>query len=90
MHPPSELSAAMAQHHAGAWAEAERGYRRILRRKPGYGVVLHLLGVLAYQTGRPAEAVQLIGRAIAGAGHRLPLRRRRGAIWDWHCRRKGG
>ena len=56
---------AMALHRAGRLREAERGYRKILTVYPGHPDVLHMLGVLAYQTGQNASAVLMIAGAIA-------------------------
>ena len=65
----AELLAAGLQHHqAGRLAEAEAHYRRILDMVPDHADVLHLLGGLAYQTGRPEAAIELIGRAIERHG----------------------
>ncbi|HEX5418982.1 MAG TPA: tetratricopeptide repeat protein [Gammaproteobacteria bacterium] len=52
-------------HQAGRLSEAERGYRQILRRHPGHPDSLHLLGVIALQTGHLEPALQLIRRAAA-------------------------
>jgi Tfp pilus assembly protein PilF len=57
--------AAAAHHRAGRLAEAEQGYRQILAADPQAPDALHMLGVLAYQTGHNAAAAELIGRAIA-------------------------
>ncbi len=65
--PPrlAELLEAGLQHHqAGRLAEAEAHYRRVLGIEPDHADVLHLLGGLAYQTGRHEAAIELIGRAI--------------------------
>jgi len=35
-----------------------------LNQDPGNGEALNLLGVVAMQTGRPAEAAGLVGRAV--------------------------
>jgi protein O-GlcNAc transferase len=56
---------ALGQHQAGSLAEAERGYREILRREPNHADSLHLLGVIALQTGHPAAALPLVERAVA-------------------------
>lgn len=56
---------AMAQHRAGRLRAAEQGYRKILAGWPGQPDALHMLGVLAYQTGRNADAARLISGAIA-------------------------
>jgi len=47
------LAAGLQRHQAGRLAEAEAHYRRILDIVPGHADALHLLGGLAYQTGRP-------------------------------------
>lgn len=62
------LSTAVAHHQAGRLAEAEAGYRAVLRTQPNNPDALHLLGVLAIQSGRPAVAVDLIRKAIARDG----------------------
>jgi tetratricopeptide (TPR) repeat protein len=55
---------AIALHRTGQFAEAERIYADVLRQNPADFDALHLQGVIAYQTGRPGRAVELIGRAI--------------------------
>ena len=68
---PNTLSVEQAmqlasQHQsAGRLAEAERMLRQILQVQPQHAHALHLLGVLAYQGGRPDMALQLIGQALA-------------------------
>src|SRR5512145_1145062 len=56
---------ALRQHQAGHLAEAERGYRLILQRLPDHTDSLHLLGVIALQTGNPGAALALVERAVA-------------------------
>ena len=58
------LAAARQHHRAGRLAEAEAGYERILHAHPDHADALHLLGVVAHQTGRHERAVELIGTAI--------------------------
>src|SRR5262245_29125424 len=53
-------------HRAGKLGEAEAGYRQVLANEPENPDALHFLGLLAFQAGRPAEAIPLIRRAIAG------------------------
>jgi predicted O-linked N-acetylglucosamine transferase (SPINDLY family) len=48
---------------AGRLADAETLCRQILQRDPERAEVLHLLGILAMQSARPVEAVELIRRA---------------------------
>ncbi len=56
---------ASRHHGAGQLAEAEATYRQILAHQPRHVEALHMLGILAAQTGRPDVAVELIGRAVA-------------------------
>lgn len=56
---------ALQHHQSGRLAEAERGYREILQAQPGHADSLHLLGVIALQTGNPEPALTLIERAVA-------------------------
>src|SRR5436190_19323299 len=46
-------------------SEAERLCRDILATAPNDVASLHLLGFVAYKSGRPADAIDLIGQAIA-------------------------
>ena len=62
--PASLFAAAVAQHQAGAFAEAERRYRYILSLYPDHADSLHNLGLLALQSGNAASAAELIGKAI--------------------------
>jgi len=58
------LAAALDQHRAGHLHEAERRYRDILKATPQHADALHLLGVVALQEGRYAEAATQIAEAI--------------------------
>ncbi|WP_372399211.1 tetratricopeptide repeat protein [Azospirillum sp. HJ39] len=60
------LAVATEHHRAGRTAEAERLYRDVLDASPGHPDALHLLGVIALQSGRAEEAVDRIGQAVAG------------------------
>jgi protein O-GlcNAc transferase len=65
--PPevAELLGTGRKHHqAGRLAEAEACYRQVLAAQPDRADVLHLLGVIAQQDGRPDRAVALIAEAI--------------------------
>ena len=59
------LDQAVQHHQAGRLHDAEVLYRRILGADPANAEALHLLGVLAQQIGRGADALELIQRAIA-------------------------
>jgi tetratricopeptide (TPR) repeat protein len=54
----------LRHHQAGQLRESERLYQRILAQQPHHADALHLLGVVAYQSGRAGVAVRLIRRAI--------------------------
>ncbi len=56
---------ALRHHRSGRLADAERGYREILQLEPRHADSLHLLGVIALQTGNPEPALSLIQRAVA-------------------------
>ncbi len=60
-----QLARAVQLHEAGRLAEAEALYRGILQQTPANPHALHLLGLVAYQQGRHAEAQGLIERALA-------------------------
>ncbi len=59
------LGAAVQHHQAGRLAEAERLLRQVLAVNPGHPDSLHLLGAIAYRTGRQDLAVVLIRKAVA-------------------------
>jgi len=59
------FAAALEHHRAGRLAEAERGYRDILRSQPQHADSLNLLGVIALQTGNFEAAFTLVQRAVA-------------------------
>ncbi len=59
------LAEAASYHRAGQLAAAEQLYRRILAINPNHTDSLHLLGLIAHQTGHSDKALDLISRAIA-------------------------
>lgn len=61
---PISLQAALGLHRAGRLDEAERAYRQLLASRPDHGDALHLLGVIAYQRGDPAAAVESYQAAL--------------------------
>jgi protein O-GlcNAc transferase len=58
------LDLAMGHHQAGDLPAAEGLYRQILRDDPDNVDALHLLGLVAHQTGRGDLAIETIGRAL--------------------------
>jgi tetratricopeptide (TPR) repeat protein len=64
MDPTQMLSLAMQHHRAGDLREAESLYRQFLHANPGHVDALHMLGVLAYQSGQFDSAVDHIRQAL--------------------------
>lgn len=60
----SKLAQAFALHQQGQLAQAQILYEQVLRLQPTHFGALHLLGVIAAQTGQFQTAVDLIGKAI--------------------------
>jgi tetratricopeptide (TPR) repeat protein len=58
------FDSATSHHHAGRLADAERLYSLILTKDPQHADSIHLLGVIAFQTGRPGIAAEKISAAI--------------------------
>ena len=61
------MQIALAHQQAGRLAEASAIYQEILRESPHDADALHLLGMIAHQSGDNALAADHIGRAIAVA-----------------------
>jgi len=66
------LAQAIGHHRAGRFKEAESHYRKILTGKPRHADALHLLGLLAHQTGHPEDAAKLIRSAVSAEATRAP------------------
>ena len=52
-------------HAAGRLAEAEQVYRQILANAPNHADSLHMIGVIALQSGQPRAALDYLDRALA-------------------------
>jgi tetratricopeptide (TPR) repeat protein len=59
-----QLQQAIALHQQGQLAQAEGGYRAVLRHQPGNFYALHLLGVLLHQGGQHEAALAMIRAAL--------------------------
>lgn len=59
------LVRAIDAHKGGRLAEAEAGYRRILRKQPRDADALNFLGMLYVQKGDPAQGTQFLQRSVA-------------------------
>lgn len=64
-----KIDQGLALHRAGKLAEAAAIYDHILQQQPDNAATLHLMGVLALQTGRFDAALDWIGRAITHQPH---------------------
>ncbi|MCZ6676209.1 MAG: tetratricopeptide repeat protein [Candidatus Poribacteria bacterium] len=65
---PEALAIALQHHRSGNLQEAEGIYLQILQVNPHHPDALHLLGVIAHQTGKSDIAIDYIGQAIAAKG----------------------
>jgi protein O-GlcNAc transferase len=63
------FATALQHHRAGRLREAESLYRQILQAESNNADTLHMLGLVALQTGRAQLAIETIGLAIAQSGH---------------------
>jgi tetratricopeptide (TPR) repeat protein len=60
-----DLQTGLHAHRQGRLDEAARIYQGVLQREPDNPDALYLLGVVALRTGQPAQAADLLGRAVA-------------------------
>jgi cytochrome c-type biogenesis protein CcmH/NrfG len=65
---PSSSELASKRFQVGQLPEAETFCRQALAAQPDHADALHLLGLIAYQTGRLGLTVELIRRAIRQNG----------------------
>ena len=61
----AELDKALSFHQAGNLQQAEERYRKILKANPQHTDVLHLLGLVNYQSGKAEIAISFIKKAIS-------------------------
>ena len=66
---PQAFAIALQHHQAGRLQAAEQIYRQILTIEPDHVDAIHLLGVIAHQSGKYEVAVDYIGRAIRLQGN---------------------
>lgn len=59
------LATAIRHHRSGQFADAKHCYKQILTIDPDHADSVHLLGLIAYQSGHHEDALELIGKAIA-------------------------
>lgn len=60
------LAEAASLHRGGQLEQAEKAYRRILRRRPTDARALYLLGIAVHQRRRPKEAIRHFRAALKG------------------------
>src|SRR5256885_14635691 len=63
----AQLRAARSALDAGDLPRAESACRAVLQQPPSHGGALHLLGRIAMSSGRGAEALEFLRRAVAAA-----------------------
>ena len=63
--PAQMIATALSHHQSGRFTEAKRAYMQVLSAEPENFDALHLLGVLAHQSGKHDLAVELIEKAVA-------------------------
>lgn len=66
---PESLAVAMEHHRGGRLRPAGQIYREILRVDPNHAGALHLLGLLAHQSGDHQSALEQMTRAADAAPH---------------------
>ena len=76
--PDKALSEAAGLHQAGKLEQAEKAYRRILRRRPNDARALYCLGIAVHQRRRPKEAVRHFRAALKGDAHNPDIQRHLG------------
>ncbi len=65
--PSNALQQAMAHHRAGRLQQAEQIYRSVLARERENTEAMHLLGMVAFQTGHNDPAAELMAKAVAAS-----------------------
>jgi predicted TPR repeat methyltransferase len=68
----SVLMQASAAHRDGRLAEAEKGYREVLRRKPDWGQVLNALGTVFLDQSQPDKAKKVFKKAAKLSPPNIP------------------
>ncbi len=61
---PQALGLAVQHHQSGQLRQAEQLYRDILQRDPHQVDALHLLGLVSYQVGQHARAIEYMSQAL--------------------------
>src|SRR5213082_2093155 len=74
------LATAKGLHQAGRLSDAEPIYRQIIEAQSDCAEAWHLLGGVAYQTGRVELAIQCLGRSIALQPAQAPVHHDLGLI----------
>src|SRR5210317_2527888 len=68
----SFLMKASAAHRKGKLAEAEKGYREVLRKKPDWGQVLNALGTVFLDQSQPDKAQKVFKKAAGLSPPNIP------------------
>jgi len=82
---PTLFARGLALHRQGELAQARSLYLQVLQAEPRHADALHLLGVVAAQTGNPQAAADLMGQALRiDADNPAILANRGNALEDLH------
>ena len=76
------MQQAVIRHRSGRLAEAEQLYRQVLGDQPNYAHALHLLGLVAFQSGKGEEGLKCIDQAIMLNSKAPDFHLNRGVILD--------
>lgn len=74
------IDKAVALHRAGQIDEARKAYKDVLAAIPRHPDALHLLGIIAFQSGDNDEALSLVDKAIAANGSTSSFHSTRGNV----------
>ena len=64
----AQIRKAVGQFQAGDMRAAEKSAKAFLKAMPGHPEGLHLLGIIAFQSGRSGKAIEHLGRAVQAGG----------------------
>ncbi len=64
-----DLQEAVQNFQAGQFGHAEASCRRVLQTQPGHADALHVLGLIAWRSGKHRDAIDAITQAVAGRPH---------------------
>ena len=73
MNAPVTLETGLAHQRAGRLGDAATAYEQVLENDPNNADCLHLLGLVEFQLGNIADALEYLGRAVEINGKAAPV-----------------